>query len=527
MQVVRDMENGFIYFIKKYLGVLFTIAFILAQRLLPILSTESASNFCILGLLIALSIFIGGILPGALSIAISLAFCLLPQVFIAEPLEIYKSFHFKTTIFSTTMLVIFLVITELKYKKLSDMYLESQYYSEYIEDIPQVPAAYTSINGNFLMISDKICNILDYSKQELLKLRVQDVTYAEDREKEAMLIEEMLGGLRSDYNIEKRVLKKNGEMRWIYKSARLIRYEDGTIKHISNYMLDITERKNADNLRKEVEENLRLLNKAIEEDRLKSEFFSNVSHELRTPLNVIMGTLQLLALYKEKGIIDCRNMDRHIKIMKQNCFRLLRLINNLIDSSKIDTGFFKIKLERYDIVKLVEDISLSIVDYIESNGLELVFDTNIEEKVISCDPNLMERIILNLLANAIKFTDPGGKISVNVEIYDEDEKVNIIVKDTGIGIAEDQLDTIFDRFKQASNSLSRERGGSGIGLALTKSLVEMHKGNIRVNSKIGEGTEFIISLPVGDDKVPHKDASRGNEGRNTNKVEIEFSDIYS
>ncbi len=278
-------------------------------------------------------------------------------------------------------------------------------------------------------------------------------------------------------------------------------------------------------LKKEAEENLQLIKEAMESDKLKNEFFANVSHELRTPLNVIMGVLHLLTLYNGEDGISHESCLKYIKMMKQNCYRLLRLINNLIDITKIDAGFFDIKLGKYDIVKIIEDITLSIADYIESNGLTLEFDTDIEEKVIACDPNQMERIILNLLANSIKFTNPGGKINVIMEA--KRDPVKVIIKDTGIGIPEDQIESIFERFRQVKHSFSRECEGSGIGLSLVKALIEMHGGSINVSSEKDKGTEFIISIPSNEDKVITEEGrSIKNEG-NIDRIRVEFSDIYS
>lgn len=278
-------------------------------------------------------------------------------------------------------------------------------------------------------------------------------------------------------------------------------------------------------LKKEAEENLKLLKEAMESDKQKNEFFANVSHELRTPLNVIMGILHLLTLYNGEDGVPHESCKKYTKMMKQNCYRLLRLINNLIDITKIDAGFFDIEPGEYDIVKIIEDITLSIVDYIESNGLILEFDTDTEERMVACDPNQMERIILNLLANSIKFTNPGGKISVIMEA--ENDPIKIIIKDTGIGIPREQLETIFQRFRQVKSSLSREFGGSGIGLSLVKSLVEMHKGTISVNSIENKGTEFIIKLPAYDCKsITKEERSIKTEGH-TDRIKVEFSDIYS
>ncbi|MDZ7548547.1 GHKL domain-containing protein, partial [Clostridium perfringens] len=149
------------------------------------------------------------------------------------------------------------------------------------------------------------------------------------------------------------------------------------------------------------------------------------------------------------------------------------------------------------------DITLSVIPYIQSKGLELVFDTDIEEKIMCFDPDKIERIVLNLLSNAIKFSNPAGII--NISLKDMGNGISFSVKDTGIGIKEDQLNIIFERFKQVNKSFTREQEGSGIGLSLVKALVELHNGSIEVKSSYSEGSEFIVKLPSNMEFCTNKD----------------------
>lgn len=304
---------------------------------------------------------------------------------------------------------------------------------------------------------------------------------------------------------------------------------DNGEKLILEVFRDISEKRNLEKLNEKVKEKTILLQETLEYDRVKTEFFSNISHELKTPINVIFSAVQITnSMLSEIEILDNdikNKTKKYLNIMKQNCFRLIRLVNNLLDITKIDSGYFKIDLVNCDIVKVVEDITLSVVEYVESIGIELIFDTDIEEKVLACDPEKIERIMLNLLSNAVKFTKPGGKIFVN--IFDKGQDIIISVRDTGIGILEEKQKQIFERFMQIDKSLSRVSEGSGIGLALVKSIVEMHEGNIYVNSELEKGTEFIIELPakVLSENVEVENNSY-NENNNIEKVKIEFSDIY-
>lgn len=244
-----------------------------------------------------------------------------------------------------------------------------------------------------------------------------------------------------------------------------------------------------------IEENKKLLEEAVQYDKLKTEFIANISHELRTPLNIIFSTVQLFNMMISNGQdVNTDKAINYTNTMKQNCYRLTRLVNNLIDITKIDSGYMKLNLRNQDIVQVVEEITQSTIEYAESMSREIIFDTDQEEKIMAFDEEKLERILLNLISNAIKFTEPGDKISVT--LYDKDDHVIICVRDTGRGIPEDQLEHIFQRFKQVDSLLSRNHEGSGIGLSLVKALVEMHYGTIEVKSKYGEGTEIIICLPV-------------------------------
>lgn len=324
--------------------------------------------------------------------------------------------------------------------------------------------------------------------------------------------------------VEQKLILKNGEMVDVEVGGVSFKHEDDI--YILNIFRDITDRKRAEELNKKIKLEKKKLNEAIEVDRLKTEFFSNLSHELKTPINLIFSTVQLMEFeVKGKSLEDELNIGKRIRVLRQNCKRILRLVNNLIDITKMDSGYFKLDLSNVNIVSIVEDITLSVVDFVRDKNINIVFDTEVEEKIMAVDPDAIERIILNLLSNAIKFTNSGDKILVN--IYDKDKTLLISVKDTGIGMPEDKLKIIFDRFSQVDKSLTRNHEGSGIGLSLVDSLVKMHGGSITVNSKLGVGSEFIIELPVKkdeDDLNKEIDYSRKTK---VEKISIEFSDIYS
>lgn len=289
---------------------------------------------------------------------------------------------------------------------------------------------------------------------------------------------------------------------------------DNKITEVIDVVLDVTEEVAAKN-------------DMIKTIKIQEELFANVSHELKTPLNVIFSADQLMELYLSNDLLDTnkKKITNGINIIKQNCYRLTKLINNIVDLSKIESGFYKLNLSNENIVQVTEDVVQSVSEYIKGKGLSIIFDTDTEEKIIACDPEKIERIILNLLSNAIKFSNPGGSIFVN--IFDKNDTVEIWVQDTGVGIEGKYLNDIFERFQQVDKSLSRNAEGSGIGLSLVKSIVEMHGGNIDVESEVGKGSIFKIKLPVRTIKNTEviKDARQMNN--RVQMINVEFSDIYS
>ena len=257
----------------------------------------------------------------------------------------------------------------------------------------------------------------------------------------------------------------------------------------------------------------------------QEEFIANVSHELKTPLNVISSAVQLFQMYCYNGSLDDRRetIIKYIDSMKLNSYRLSKLINNIVDSSKIKAGCFELNLSNNNIVEVIEEIVMSVTIFTESKGLNIIFDTDIEEKVIACDPEKIERIVLNLLSNAIKFSNKGDEIFVDVS--DKNDFIKISVKDNGIGIDDNHLNMIFDRFKQADESLSRNPEGTGIGLSLVKSIVELHGGSIYAESEFGKGSKFTVILPsvkvTKENRLYNSNVRSGDEN-----IRVELSDVY-
>lgn len=262
-----------------------------------------------------------------------------------------------------------------------------------------------------------------------------------------------------------------------------------------------------------------------EEEKIKNEVLANISHEFKTPVNVIYAAAQL----QEQNILskDWEGVRKYIPVMRQNCNRLIRLINNFIDITRLDHGEIHIKKVYANIVPIIEDVTLSIISFAENKGISVLFDTEEEEIYCDIDIDLVERVMLNLLSNAIKYNKVEG--SITVTLNNKEEQVGISVKDTGVGIEEAHIKILFNRFERGDKSLTRDNEGSGLGLNIAKNMIECLQGTIEVESVLGEGTNMIVYLPKAreaDGINYEQDAYHYDTSRLKKNVEMELSDIY-
>ena len=270
---------------------------------------------------------------------------------------------------------------------------------------------------------------------------------------------------------------------------------------------------------------IRKISHAEELDKLKEGFFSNIRHEFRTPINMIMSSIQLLENRCEYcGLGDCKDcFIRDIHRIKLNTLRILKISNNFIDLTGLQAGNIEYSPDNYDIVECVESVCNDINNYKKFKNITIIFDTEIEELIISFDKVKLERVLLNLISNAIKFNHKDGTVIVSIIV--EGDFVGISVKDTGIGIKEKDLENIFNEFYNVEDRLVKSCEGLGIGLKLTKHLVEMHKGFISVKSSLGKGSEFVVRLPKTIEERVNNVLDKIYYNR-LEKIKIEFSDIY-
>lgn len=267
------------------------------------------------------------------------------------------------------------------------------------------------------------------------------------------------------------------------------------------------------------------LEKKINDENIKDEFYSNISHELRTPINVIYSALQLNDMYLKN--CEVTKINRNNNIIRQNCLRLIRTINNFIDSNKLSEGFLEINKRVYNIVDIIENVVLSCNFYMNLRETKLTFDPEYEEIYFYCDKDYIERIMLNILSNSLKYGKFKGNIYVMLRI---ENKKNIIIEviNDAEAIPEDKRKVIFDKFTKVNTSLNRPSEGSGLGLFLTKGLVELHNGKITINAGIKYGNIFKITFPY-DNNIKGEVVLLNNNveiNELQEKIDIEFSDIY-
>lgn len=259
-------------------------------------------------------------------------------------------------------------------------------------------------------------------------------------------------------------------------------------------------------------------------DRVKSDFFANVSHEFRTPVNVILSSIQLMLSDTEVNKIIHKHR-KYLKLIKENAYRLLRLVNNNIDASQISNNCFDVNMKNQNIISIVEDITMCAVKNVQEKNRNIIFDTDEEELIVACDSELIEKIMLNLVSNAVKFSKDNSDIYVDVLTDFQQNKVFVSVKNVGDKIDKDCMNGIFRKSTQLDSLYTRKNEGSGLGLFLTKKYAEMHGGNIYMDNS-DEYTKFVFYLPIYVEEDKEVYERQIDENKMIEKCNVEFSDIY-
>ena len=344
------------------------------------------------------------------------------------------------------------------------------------------------------ILNNRWFEIVGYTPEELAPVSIQtwaDLAHPDDFKESMAIVEKHFNGDSEHYECECRMKHKDGHWVWILDRGKLLtRTPDGKPLRMLGTHTDITERKLA----------------AEESDRLKIAFMANMSHEIRTPMNGILGFSELLKDPQLSG----EEQEEYIELIHQSGQRMLNLINDLMDISKIDAKEVKLQKTETSVNQLVRDVEAFFKLEANKKGLHLSCTAGLsdEESIIETDSIKLNQVLTNLIQNAFKFTSKGG---IDFGYTRKEKCLEFYVIDSGIGIPAGKKEKIFERFHQADNSLTRNHEGAGLGLSISKALVEMMGGKIRVESVDGAGSTFCFTLPYSPVHIPESVPSSSKE----------------
>ncbi|MEZ4562208.1 MAG: PAS domain S-box protein [Thermomicrobiales bacterium] len=360
--------------------------------------------------------------------------------------------------------------------------------------VEQTPAAVYVDDANFLgeclYVSPRIEALVGRSPEEWLGHGAWPRTvHPDDREWVLQRARES-NATGEPFFAEYRFATPDGRVVWVHDEATLVLNEDGSRQCWQGLMVDVTDRKLA-------EEELRRAKEAAEEaSRLKTAFLSMATHELRTPLTIISGYVELLL---QSGMKHFNDEEReYVEVVQAGTRTLTMLIDDLLDLARIEAGRMHLTLRPVDVADVLERLRRMVAAQAAEKGLDIVFAVEAGLPPAAADVNRLVQILLNVVGNAIKFTEQGG---IACTAHGRNGGVEIRVKDSGIGISPEALDRIFDEFHQGESGTTRRYGGTGLGLAIARRLVDMHGGHIRVESELGAGSTFSVWLPAADDAL--------------------------
>ena len=326
--------------------------------------------------------------------------------------------------------------------------------------------------------------IFGYTADEMIGRSIRTIIPNDRQSEEDEVIARIHSGERV-HHFETIRRRKDGSLLPISLTISPIRDQDGVVVGASKIARDITERKQAE------AERARLLSVAQEASRLKDEFLATLSHELRTPLNAILGYTRML----RSGLIAPEKEARALDTIERNATSLTEIIEDVLDVSRIISGKIRLNVRPVDLQTVIRESIEAVRPAADARNIRLECILDSAEAPVSGDPERLQQILWNLVSNAVKFTERGGRVQIRLE--HAESHVELIVSDTGIGIAPEFLPYVFERFRQGDSGVTREYGGLGLGLAITRHLVEMHGGTIEVTSAgHGAGATFRVKLPL-------------------------------
>ena len=337
--------------------------------------------------------------------------------------------------------------------------------------------ALVGLDGRWLKVNKALCHSLGYTENEMALLDFQTITHPDDLEEDLEFLQKMLEGKIKTYQIEKRYFHKSGRIIWALLNVSMTHDSEGKPDYFISQIQDITERK--------------------EIERLKSEFISIVSHELRTPLTSIRGSLGLMIGTMTKDLPE--KVNKLIDIAHKNSERLILLINDMLDIEKIASGQMRFEIKSEVLKPLLITAIESNQPYADKFNVRLELGAVDDALAVKADAQRLMQVMANLISNAAKFSEAGSAIEITAAA--KDGFIRISVQDHGQGIAEEFRTRIFSKFSQQDSSATRSKGGTGLGLHITKQLVEHMGGMIGFETVTGKGTEFWVDLPKAEAQI--------------------------
>jgi len=348
-----------------------------------------------------------------------------------------------------------------------------------------VGMAHVALDGAWIRVNDRLCEITGYSRHELLERTFQEMTHPADLDTDVAQAERLRSGDIGSYSMEKRYIRRDGATVWVNLTVSLVRSATGEPHHYIAIVEDIDARHRA-------EQELRTAKARAEEaNRSKDQFLAVMSHELRTPLNAVIGYSDLLSM-GVKGELNGPQAESVHRITRSSR-HLLGLIDQVLLFTRNSHEPPRPRAERVRIADLLEEATAVVEPFADEQGLELSIRDRSDGRAVLTDASMLRQILLNLLSNALKYTDAGV---VSVEATLDGHWLVLDVADTGIGIEPEQLGRIFEPFFQADASLTRRRGGSGLGLSVVRQLVAAMDGTVKAESRPGRGSRFRVRVPV-------------------------------
>jgi PAS domain S-box-containing protein len=367
-------------------------------------------------------------------------------------------------------------------------------YRALVEGAP-VGVAHNTIEGRFEYANQAFCDLVGYTQDELHAKTWQEITHPDDLAGDAALSRRVLAKEQSHYTLEKRYIRKDGSVVWVQLSGNFVFDDRGTPVQGIAVAIDISARKQADAALRASEEALR------ETDRRKDEFLAMLAHELRNPVAPIGNVAEVLS----RVLADDEEKKALADIIRRQAMHLSRLLDDLLDVARVTQGHIELRRTVMPLAACIQQAVETAQPLIRERQHRLTVSETFQPLHVNADRVRLAQAIANVIMNAAKYTQPGGDIRIRT--FSDDRQAAVEISDNGVGIAPEFLSKVFDLFAQSDRSLDRSEGGLGVGLAVSKKLVEMHGGTVTASSVgAGFGATFTIRLPL-EDTAPDTSAT--------------------